>query len=93
MEGVSQGWRERYVGHDLTEKTSTLDGDHVNSYGRDENGRRITSLAAVAKPCHPELNWAAAGVIDLDGLRPLLYASGDVTLNRAWIPPLYLTWD
>ena len=21
------------------------------------------------------------------------YASGDVTLNRAWIPPLYLTWD
>ena len=22
-----------------------------------------------------------------------LYASGDVTLNRAWIPPLYLTWD
>ena len=22
-----------------------------------------------------------------------MYASGDVTLNRAWIPPLYLTWD
>ena len=24
---------------------------------------------------------------------PTAYASGDVTLNRAWIPPLYLTWD
>jgi len=23
----------------------------------------------------------------------VVYASGDVTLNRAWIPPLYLTWD
>ena len=72
MKDVPQGWRERYVGHDVTEKTSTLDGDHADTYGRDDRGKRVTSLAAVAKACHPALDWAAAGVIDLDGLRPLL---------------------
>ena len=29
----------------------------------------------------------------IDDVREVVYASGDVTLNRAWIPPLYLTWD
>lgn len=69
---VSQGWRERYVGHEVSENPSTLDGDHVDTYGRDENGKRVTSLRAVAKACHKALNWAAEGVIDLDALRPLL---------------------
>ena len=69
---VQQNRRERFVGHEVSGKPSTQDGDHVDTYGRDADGKRITPLAAVAKACLPALNWAAEGVIDLDGLRPLL---------------------
>ncbi|QNN47409.1 tyrosine-type recombinase/integrase [Thermomonas brevis] len=72
--GVAQGWRELFVGHEVSEKPSTLDGDHMDTYNRDEKGRRLTPLKATAAACLPALNWAAEGVIDLDGLRPLLAA-------------------
>ena len=36
---------------------------------------------------------ASADIAAKDATAEAAYASGDVTLNRAWIPPLYLTWD
>ena len=65
--GVGQGWRERFVGHEASEGVSTLDTDHAATYGAGGS-----SLEATAAACLPALDWAAAGVIDLDGLRPLL---------------------
>lgn len=65
--GVAQGWRERFVGHEASEGTSTLDTDHAATYGAGGS-----ALKATAAACLPALNWAAEGVIDLDGLRPLL---------------------
>lgn len=65
--GVAQGWRERFVGHESSEGPSTLDTDHAATYGAGGS-----ALKATAAACLPALNWAAEGVIDLDGLRPLL---------------------
>ncbi len=65
--GVAQGWRERFVGHESSEGTSTLDTDHAATYGAGGS-----ALKATAAACLPALNWAAEGVIDLDSLRPLL---------------------
>jgi len=65
--GVAQGWRERFVGHESSEGPSTLDTDHAATYGAGGS-----ALKATAAACLPALDWAAEGVIDLDGLRPLL---------------------
>ncbi|WP_440579647.1 DUF6538 domain-containing protein [Stenotrophomonas maltophilia] len=65
--GVAQGWRERFVGHESSEGPSTLDTDHAATYGAGGS-----ALKATAAACLPALDWAAEGVIDIDGLRPLL---------------------
>ena len=62
---VGQSWREEYVGHDKTERKSVKDTPHGTAYD-------VETLAALADVCHPPLNWAEKGVIDITALRPLL---------------------
>lgn len=62
---VGQAWREEYVGHDKTERKSAKDTPHGTAYD-------VETLAALAEVCHPPLNWAEKGVIDIVALRPLL---------------------
>lgn len=62
---VGQAWREEYVGHDKTERKSAKDTPHGTAYD-------VETLAALAYVCHPPLNWADKGVIDIAALRPLL---------------------
>ena len=62
---VGQSWREEYVGHDKTERKSVKDTPHGTAYD-------VETLAALAEVCHPPLNWADKGVIDITALRPLL---------------------
>lgn len=62
---VGQAWREEYVGHDKTERKSVKDTPHGTAYD-------VETLAALADVCHPPLNWAEKGVIDIAALRPLL---------------------
>lgn len=65
--GVSQGWRERFVGHENSERTSTLNTDHTATYGAGGS-----ALAAIASQCLPALNWTDEKIIDVAALRPLL---------------------
>ena len=67
---VGQAWREEYVGHDKTERKSAKDTPHGTAYDTE-------TLAALAEICHPPLNWADKGVIDIAALRPLLLAGLD----------------
>jgi integrase len=67
---VGQAWREEYVGHDKTERKSAKDTPHGTAYDTE-------TLAALAEVCHPPLNWADKGVIDIAALRHLLLAGLD----------------
>ena len=67
---VGQAWREEYVGHDKTERKSAKDTPHGTAYDTE-------TLAALAEVCHPPLNWAEKGVIDIAALRPLLLVGLD----------------
>jgi|GEM_PF-175883 len=61
--------RQLYVGHDPeVDETNVLESDHMGAYST------LTAkvLAQVADACHPKLDWAAQGVIDIAALRPLL---------------------
>jgi len=64
-QGVSQGWRERYVGHEQSEKPSTLDTAHSLNYGQ-------SAYEQLAKQCHPALSWEHHGVLNVSGLKNLL---------------------
>ncbi|WP_374011850.1 DUF6538 domain-containing protein [Pseudoxanthomonas koreensis] len=70
MAKVGQAWREEYVGHDKSERKSVKDTPHGTAYD-------VETLAALAEICHPPLNWADRGVIDIAALRPLLLAGLD----------------
>ncbi|WP_447896438.1 DUF6538 domain-containing protein [Stenotrophomonas acidaminiphila] len=62
--GVSQDWREQYVGHEQSEN-STLDTSHAISYS-------VETPHVVAEKCHPSLCWSAHDVVDVAALKPLL---------------------
>ncbi|MFT4257606.1 MAG: site-specific integrase [Pseudoxanthomonas sp.] len=76
--GVSQGWRERYVGHEASEQTNTLNTAHTQSYGK-------TPMEQVAAHCHPALCWAEQGVINVAALR-LLLVGGSTNRRRKKAP-------
>lgn len=65
------------------------------------DGRIVTTIAtrgleptlATAGPCFSAANPMKNSTFGNVSRMCRTYASGDVTLNRAWIPPLYLTWD
>lgn len=62
--GVTQGWRERFVGHEQSE--GTLDTDHSMVYTKSQ------LVAVLSERCFPALNWTEQKVIDLAAVRRLL---------------------
>ncbi|KHL67298.1 DUF6538 domain-containing protein [Xanthomonas euvesicatoria] len=60
--GVSQGWRERYVGHEQSEKPSTLDTAHSLNYSQN-------AYEQLSKQCHPALCWEQQGVLNIKKLK------------------------
>ncbi len=65
-QGVTQGWRERYVGHEQSEKPSTLDTAHNLNYGQNAYGQLATQ-------CHPALSWEQQGVLKISALKIMLF--------------------
>lgn len=63
--GVSQGWRERYVGHEQSEKPSTLDTAHSLNYSQN-------AYEQLSKQCHPSLCWEQQGVLNIKKLKEFL---------------------
>lgn len=63
--GVSQGWRELYVGHEQSEGVSTQETSHAISYTKTQ------LIEQIAKQCHPSLTWSKA-FLDVANLKLLL---------------------
>ena len=64
--GVAQGWRERFVGHEQSEGTGTLDSDHDQRYTQSQ------LIGVLAERCFPALNWTDQKIIRFDAVKRLL---------------------
>ncbi|WP_057667465.1 site-specific integrase [Stenotrophomonas koreensis] len=61
--------QEAYCGHVISGTRSTQKTDHKEAYSS-----KTTRVAAnLAAACHPALDWAKAGVVDVAAIRPLLF--------------------
>lgn len=61
--------QEAYSGHVITGQKSTQKTDHKEAY----SSKSARVAANLAKDCHPPLNWAQAGVVDIAAIKPLLF--------------------
>ena len=61
--------QEAYCGHVVSGQRSTQKTDHKEAYST-KSARVAANLAAA---CHPALNWAQAGVVDIAAIKPLLF--------------------
>lgn len=60
--------QEAYCGHVVSNK-STQHTDHKEAY----TTKTARVMANLANACHPSLDWAKAGVVDIAALKPLLF--------------------
>lgn len=71
--GVEQSWRERYVGHEVSGRPSTLSVPHARNYGRNESPTKTqATLRHLRERCHPSLAWVARGIIDGKAMASLM---------------------
>jgi integrase len=66
--GVSQGWRELFVGHEQSDAMNTQTTSHAMSYTQLNKVQLVSTLAS---QCLPPLTWSST-VLDVDVLRLIL---------------------
>ncbi len=64
--GTALGWRQRYAGH-RDDEPNTLQSVSMERYSKEAE-----IISALAKHCHPPLDWIDKGILDLDKFKKIL---------------------